>query len=137
MKKQTIIITSISIILLFGLSPNIYGQVKGADDNTLIQGKWKDEKDEKSIWEFRSDGKLYSTYEGFDEVDVYTYNITSTPPICPDAKLSNEQNIKYLKLVDQQDGDISCFYIYSLNENRLTVMDAVTGHIFPSIRIEE
>ena len=139
MKKYQILISIPLFFLLYGVSSDSLAQIKGIQpsDEVLIQAKWQSELDAKSFWEFKSDGKLYASYEGYIDIDVYSYSITNTPPICPDAKLSNEENLKYLKLIDQEDGDISCFYIYGLNNERLTVMDAVTGHIFPMIKAED
>ena len=99
-------------------------------------GEWKCEKDLDSRWEFTRNGKLYTTYIGTDSFDSYTYEILSTKPICPDVQLAVEPNIKYLKIIDDEDGQISCFYIYALNDNRFTVMDALSGHILPFLRVD-
>ena len=130
--KKIIIIT---LVVYAGLITSTYGQSQL--DVPIEIGKWQDEKDTNSFWEFKMDGKLYSSYQGRSVVFIYNYTISSTPPVCPDAQLSEEPNVKYLRLVNEKDGDISCFYIYALNDKRLTVMDAVTGHIFPSVRVEE
>ena len=51
--------------------------------------KWKLEDEHASRWEFKDDGKMYSTYIGSDIVDVYRYTISSTPP-----RLSRRCNLK-------------------------------------------
>ena len=42
--------------------------------------KWKLEDEHESRWEFKDDGKMYSTYEGTDALVIYRYTISSTPP---------------------------------------------------------
>ena len=80
---------------------------------------------------------MYATYEGFDFVHVYRYTISTTPPICQDGvSLAIKENIQFLQIIDEDDGDISCFYIYALNESRFTVMDALSGEVFPSVKVE-
>ena len=99
-------------------------------------GVWKLEQDLKSRWEFTTSGKLYTTYIGTDSFDSYQYEIESTKPACPNVQLAVEPNVKYLRIVDDEDGDVRCFYIYALNNERLTLMDALSGKVAPFIRVE-
>ena len=99
-------------------------------------GEWKEEGDFKSRWEFTNTGKLLSKYIGSNVVHSYSYKITATKPVCPGMEIGEKPNITYLKIVDDRDGDIGCFYIFGLNDKRLTLIDASTGQIAPFIRVE-
>ena len=99
-------------------------------------GEWKLEEDEKSRWEFKNDGKLYASYVGRELIFTYTYEISDSKPFCPSMEIGEKTNITYLKIVDENDGDIGCFYIFGLNDKRLTLIDASTGQIAPFIRVE-
>ena len=99
-------------------------------------GEWKLEEDEKSRWEFKSNGKLHFTYLGTNSFHSFTYEILTSKPVCPDVQLAVEPNVKYLKIVNDNDGDVRCFYIYALNNERLTLMDALSGKVAPFIRVE-
>ena len=99
-------------------------------------GEWKLEDDLKSRWEFKNDGKLYASYVGREPMFTYTYEISDSKPFCPGMEIGEKPNITYLKIVDENDGDIGCFYIFGLNDKRLTLIDASTGQIAPFIRVE-
>ena len=99
-------------------------------------GEWKLEDDLKSRWEFRWDGKLRKTYLGTEMLLTHSYQITTNQPTCPDVQLAVEPNVKYLKTISNKNGSIRCFYIYALNSERLTLMDALSGQIYPFIRVE-
>ena len=117
---------------------NLFTAKASAQPQVIISevGNWKCEKDLKSRWEFKSDGRLVKTYQGTDARLSYSYMISETKPACPNVQLAVEPNVKYLKTINDKYGNVDCFYIYALNEQRFTVMDALTGHIFPFIRVE-
>ncbi|MGB3468168.1 MAG: hypothetical protein WBA74_22975 [Cyclobacteriaceae bacterium] len=130
--KKYIIITLLACLAMLH---ETYGQRQTG--NPIEIGKWRFEQDMKSMWEFKINGKVHKTYDGRNTNIIYSYTISSTPPVCPGAQLAVKPNVDFLKLVNDKDGDISCFYIYALNAERLTVVDAIRGHIFPSVRVEE
>ena len=99
-------------------------------------GEWKLEDDERSRWEFKSNGKLHTSYQGLDAFDSYSYEISTNKPHCPGMEIGEKPNITYLKVVDDEDGDIGCYYIFGLNDKRLTLIDAWSGDIAPFIRVE-
>ncbi|MEL6562780.1 MAG: hypothetical protein AAFQ94_31715 [Bacteroidota bacterium] len=133
MKKYLII--GLTLMLFLSLKNEVFAQLTSSQPEIA---KWQSEQDAKSFWEFKNDGKLYSTYSGRNYIAEYRYQITSAPPICQEGvSLAIEKNVKFLQLTDQEDGSILCFYIYGLNAERLTVMDAQTGHIFPFIKAED
>ena len=140
MRNYKILILIPLLLLLHGVFSNSLAQIKGIQpsDEVLIQAKWQSELDAKSFWEFKNDGKVYASYLGSDVVQISRYIITSTPPLCQEGvSLAIEKNVKFLQLTHEKYGSISCFYIYGLNAERLTVMDALTGHIFPMIKAED
>ena len=60
------------------------------------------------------------------------------PPVCQEGvTLKVEQHIDFLQLIDEEDGDISCFYIYALNDERFTALDALSGEVFAFIKAED
>ena len=99
-------------------------------------GEWKLEEDEKSRWEFGDDGILKASYVGRNLIFTYSYQMSDSKPFCPDMEIGEKTNITYLKTVDESDGEISCFYIYGLTEERLTLIDASTGQLSIFIRVE-
>ena len=134
MKKQTLISSVIFLALHFTVCIVCHAQ-KGPTNPEIA--KWQSEQDEKSFWEFKNDGKLYSTYTGRDHVTTYRYSISTTPPPCQEGvSLAIEKNVKFLQLTHEKYGNVSCFYIYALNSERMAVMDAQTGHIFPMIKAD-
>ena len=137
MNKITKIIVIISVGLFCSVGQITESMAQRGPSNPEI-AKWKFEQDEKSRWEFKNDGKLYASYLGDDDIDVYSYSITTNPPHCQEGvSLAIEKNVKFLQLIDLEHGNIKCFYVYALNSERMTVMDALTGHIFPMIKAED
>ena len=133
MKKYIII--GLTLILFMSLKNGVFAQKSSSKPEIA---KWQSEQDEKSFWEFKDDGKLYDTYSGDSETIVYNYIISSTPPSCQEGvSLAIEKNVKFLQLTHEKYGYLRCFYIYALNGERLTVMDAESGHIFPMIKAED
>ena len=129
MKNIKGIIVSFLILLFSGGFIESFGQTKGNNDNVLIQGKWKLEDDQKSRWVFKTDGKMYSSYLG--------NSISSTPPPCQEGvTLAQRKNVNYLTLKFDKYNTTSCFYIFGLNDEVLTVMDAESGHTLFFIKAE-
>ena len=130
---------NIKISLIIFLSVSVCSETlaqKGPSKPEIA--KWKLEDEHASRWEFKDDGKMYSSYIGSDVVDIYRYTISSTPPICQEGvTLKVEQHIDFLQLIDEEDGDISCFYIYALNDERFTALDALSGEVFAFIKAED
>ena len=133
MKKYLII--GLSLVLFLSLDAEVFAQLTSSKPEIA---KWQSELDSKSFWEFKNDGKMYASYLGSDVIQVSRYIITSTPPLCQEGvSLAIEKNVKFLQLTHEKYGNVSCFYIYALNSERMTVMDAQTGHIFPMIKAED
>ena len=99
-------------------------------------GEWKLVEDSDSRWEFKTDGKVYAHYEGENYLNIYAYEMSDSKPFCPGMEIGEKTNITYLKMVDQEDGFINCYYIFGLNEQRLTLINAATGTILAFIRVE-
>ena len=133
MKKYLII--GLSLVLFLSLDAEVFAQLTSSKPEIA---KWQSELDSKSFWEFKNDGKMYASYLVSDVIQVSRYIITSTPPLCQEGvSLAIEKNVKFLQLTHEKYGNVSCFYIYALNSERMTVMDAQTGHIFPMIKAED
>ena len=132
MKK--IIITSVVILITFFVVNSGFAQ-KGQSKPEIAKWKLKDEP--KSFWEFKSDEKLYSTYIGSDQTTIYDYKISSTPPLCQEGvSLAIKKNVDFLQLKNLKYGYTKCFYIFGLNDEVLTVMDAESGQTFFFIKAE-
>ena len=133
MKKFFII--GLNLIFFLSLSNDILAQLTSSKPEIA---KWKLEDEHERRREFRDDGKMYSTYEGTDALVIYKYTISSTPPVCQkNVSLAIKEHIDFLQIIDEEDGDISCFYIYALNEERFTALDALSGEVFAFIKAED
>ena len=99
-------------------------------------GEWKLTDDHNSRWEFKIDGKLLLQYEGRDIDFSFSYNVSASKPVCPGMEIGEQTNVTYLKRVNDLDGDIRCYYIMGLTEERLTLIDASNGRLSTFIRVE-
>ena len=125
-------------IILLAISVLCFFQTGYSQPQRVVSGvgEWKLEDDEKSRWTFKSNGQLHKTYQGMNFLFTYSYESTSAKPYCPGMEIGEKPNITYLKTVNDEDGDINCFYVFALNDERLTLIDASTGMIMAFIRVE-
>ncbi|MEL6560916.1 MAG: hypothetical protein AAFQ94_22165 [Bacteroidota bacterium] len=133
MKKYLII--SLTLILFLIFKNDAFAQLTPSKPEI---GKWQLKDDPNSFWEFKNDGKMYSSYTGNTEINVFTYSISDTPPTCQEGvTLAVRKKVNYLTLKFDKYNTISCFYIYGLNNEIFTVMDAETGHTLPFTKVED
>ena len=120
---------NIFIILLLGVSFTSYAQE--TDQIYSIVGTWKAEEDENSRWIFQNNGVLITDYLGVSDVlDKYDYNMSSDPPACGKGPvLVKSSRFNYLKLIDHEDNEVSCYYIMGLTDEYLTLKHTVNGYL--------
>jgi hypothetical protein len=82
--------------------------------NNRLIGHWISKDDTKWVWDFKTDGKLYSYYEG-KLIDTYSYSVETTSPQCGKV-VDVGANFSYLKLIDLSDQYSECYEFYSFSD---------------------
>jgi len=83
-------------------------------ENNDLAGTWISTEDTKWVWDFKTDGKLYSYYEG-KLIDTYSYSVETTSPQCGKV-VDVGANFSYLKLIDLSDQYSECYEFYSFSD---------------------
>lgn len=86
-------------------------------ENNKLVGIWISTEDTKWVWDFKTDGKLYSYYEG-KLINTYSYSVESTSPQCGKV-VDVGVNFSYLKLIDLSDQNAQCYEFYGFSDEYL------------------
>ncbi|MDN3203057.1 hypothetical protein [Algoriphagus sediminis] len=95
-----------------------------------IVGAWEFEKDPEMVWVFTEDGGFDDDF-GNKESSVHSsaksYSIQKSGTDC-NAHSTDPEDMKYLS-IDDGKGDSMCYYLETLSEEYLVLMDTYTGKL--------
>lgn len=114
MKKYNILQKSTLLILIPLFLLVSFRVLNAQKENNELVGIWISTDDTNWVWDFRSDGKLYSYYEG-KLSNTYSYSVETTSPQCGKV-VDVGANFSYLKLIDLSDQNAQCYEFYGFSD---------------------
>ncbi|MHA7130964.1 hypothetical protein [Algoriphagus namhaensis] len=97
---------------------------------TSIIGNWELEENPETVWIFAENGRFYDdlgTLSPTMPPTKKTYSILNRSNSC-NPHSTDPADMKYLR-VDYGGGDTMCFYLETLSEEYLVLMDTYTGRL--------
>ncbi|MBN2732795.1 MAG: hypothetical protein JXR26_10235 [Balneolaceae bacterium] len=122
--KYPIKITQVATILLVLFA---CGGFINQNSNNIV-GSWISEDDSNSKWVFTNNAELKVYYKD-DHLLTYTYSVHSTLPQCATEWENPNPNLKYLVLEEQNTVNKTCYVIYNLDEQHLSISEFGKGGV--------